>query len=134
MTEIIITICLYSSQPPITTAENSKYQMEKKAFQKCSVTIVDNLDVPVILPYLNSHELLTEKDRQMLLNRALTDFEKAENLLGILPRKDDGFFEKFMLCLCQTKSGTGHDNIVKALTTTLKEVKESFAQGDTSST
>jgi len=108
--------------------------MEKIAFRKCSVIIVECLDISAILPHLNSHGLLTEKDRQMLLNRAITDYEKAENLLDILPRKGDGFFEKFIFCLCKTKSGTGHDNIVKDLTTTFKKVKESFAQGDTPST
>ena len=103
----------------------SKHDRERIAFQKCSVTIANNLDIPTILPHLNSYELLNEQDRQMLIHTHYTNVEKANYLLGILPRKDHGFFEKFLLCLCESKTGTGHGDIVKALTATLKEVKES---------
>ena len=85
---------------------------------------MENLDIPIILPHLNSYELLNEKDRQTLLNTFITNVDKANYLLGILPRKDHGFFEKFLLSLCESKTGTGHGDIVKALTAALKEVNE----------
>jgi len=129
----LLFVYISSSFPSITPAENSKRQREETTFQKCSVTICKYIDISAIWPYSNSRELLTDNNYQMLLNRTFTNYEKAEYLLSILPKKDD-FFGKFMLCLCETKSGTGHDNIVKALTITLKEVREDFAQGDAPST
>ena len=105
----------------------SKHELERIAFQKCSVVITENLEISLILPHLNAHGLLNEKDLQTLLNTFTTNVDKANYLLGILPRKDHGFFEKFIFCLCQSKDGTGHGDIVKELTTALKEVKESNA-------
>ena len=69
--------------------------------------LVQNLDVSAILPYLNSKGLLTQKDSQMLLNRSITNVEKAEYLLDALPRKDKGFFKKFRDCLHKTQHATG---------------------------
>ena len=118
--------CVCSCRSPVaTTAAISKHQLEKQAFQKCSVIITDQLDISEILPHLISHGLLTDKDRQTLLNKVLTSVEKTHYLLDVLPRKDSGFFETFIFCLCQSKNGTGHGDIVKALTASFKEVKES---------
>ena len=90
--------------------------MEKRAFRKCSGIISDKLDISAILPHLNAQGLLTTKDYQTLTNKHSTDVEKAEYLIYKLPRKSNDFFGKFMLCLCESKSGTGHGDIVKALT------------------
>lgn len=92
-----------------------EHELEKIAFQKCSVIIVDNLDISAILQYLNSSQLLTQKDCQMLLNRSTTDMEKAQYLLEALPRKDSGSLKKFKDCLRRTQHGTGHGDILKAL-------------------
>lgn len=75
--------------------------------------------------------MLSTKDYQHLKNRYITDVEKAEHLICILPRID-GFFEKFMLCLCNSKIGTGHDDIVKALTAALNKIKEKNGKGSAS--
>ena len=121
----IINISIYLYRSPLATIDTvSKHELEKIAFNKCSVKITQNLDIAAVLPHLNSYGLLTEKDLQTLLNKYLTDVEKANYLLDILPRKEHGFFETFIFCLCQSKDGTGHGDIVKALTTTMKEVKE----------
>ena len=123
---IIIIKLLYICRFPLaTTATISKHQLEKQAFQNCSVIITDHLDISAILPHLNAHGLLADKDLQTLLNQVITNVEKAHYLLDILPRKDSGFFETFIFCLCQSKNGTGHGDIVKALTASFKKVKES---------
>ena len=96
----------------VTTLE---HQLEKNAFRKCSVIIVENLDIPTILPHLNSKGLLTQKDTQMLLNRSITDVEKVQHLLDVLPRKDRGSLKKFKECLHKTQQGTGHGDILRAL-------------------
>ena len=51
----------------------------------------------------------------MLLNRSITDVEKAQHLLDALPRKDRGSFKKFKECLNKTQQGTGHGDILRAL-------------------
>ena len=91
------------------------HQLGKNAFQKCSVIIVNNLDISAILPHLNSNGLLTQKDTQVLLNKSTTAVDKAEYLLEALPRKDCGSFKKFKDCLHKTQHGTGHGDILKAL-------------------
>ena len=108
---------------PATTTK-LKLEMKRLAFKKCSAVIVDNLDISAIFPHLNSHELLTEKDRQKLLNNYITDVDKAQYLLNALPRKGERFFDKFVYCLHQTKRGTGHGDIAKALSTSYKHIKE----------
>ena len=93
----------------------SQSKLKKKAFQGCSVAISEKLDVSVILPYLNEQGMLTRKDYQTLINRHTSEVEKTEYLIYILPKKTN-FFGKFILCLAKSKSGTGHDDIIQALT------------------
>ena len=107
-----------------TIATKSKHQLENIIIQRCSVEIVESLDVLEIFPHLNSQGLLTGDDRQILQNTCTTNKDKARYLLDALPRKEEGFLNKFLHCLYQTTSGTGHRNIAKALSTSYKEVME----------
>ena len=107
------------------TGTASKHQMEKIAFQKCSVIMKENLNINVIIPYLIAQGLLTEEDHEILLSFHFTDVNKIHYLLKELPRKGKGFFDKFSYCLHQTKRGTGHGDIVKALSATYREIRES---------
>ena len=107
-----------------TIATKSKHEVEKHAFKKCSVIIVSNLDVSAIFPHLNSHGLLTDKDSQVLQNNYITNVDKAQYLLNVLPRKGKKFFDKFLYCLHQTRRETGHGDIAKALSASYKDIKE----------
>lgn len=109
----------------------SRHQMKKIAFQKCSVIITENLNINVIIPYLNAQGLLTEEDHEILLSFHFTDTKKIQYVLKELPRKGNGFFDKFSYCLHQTKRGTGHGDIVKALSTTYREIRDSSNRVDT---
>ena len=100
--------------------------MQKTAFQKCSVIITENLNISAIFPHLHSQELLTEKDCDILLSVYLTDVYKRQYLLNELPTKGEEFFKKILYCLRQTKSGTGHGDIEKALSTSYKEIQASY--------
>ena len=109
---------MYSSHPKYAQKPSrvlSQRRLENKVFLGCSPAIFEKLDVSAILPYLNEKNMLTAKDYQTLINKSSTDFEKIEYLMYVLPRKGDDFFGKFMYCLCMSKPGTGHDDIVKAL-------------------
>ena len=88
--------------------------MEEKVFLGCSPIISEKLDVSAILPYLNEQQMLNRKDYQTLINRFITEVDKIEYLIYILPKKSD-FFGRFMYCLCMSKLGTGHNDIIKAL-------------------
>ena len=98
-------------------------KLEKKAFQGCSVAIFEKLDVSAILPYLNEQEMLTPKDYQTLINTHTTEVEKIEYLIYKLPKKTN-FFGKFIFCLCNSKSGTGHHDIIQALTRLKAKLEE----------
>ena len=55
--------------------------------------------------------------------------EKAQYLLEVLPRKNTGSLEKFQECLCETQQGTGHGDILKALSKQYdQEVKKRNSQ------
>ena len=92
----------------------SQRKLEKKVFLGCSPAIFEKLDVQAILPYLNKEGMLTTKDYQTLINKFTTEVEKIEYIIYMLPRKSD-FFGKFIYCLCMSKSGTAHDDIVEDL-------------------
>ena len=111
-----------------TIATKSKHQLESIIIEKCSVEIVEYLDVQEIFPHLNSQGLLTGDDRQILQNTCTTNKVKARYLLDALPRKEEGFLNKFLHCLYQTTSGTGHRNIAKALSASYEEVMKSNYQ------
>ena len=98
--------------------------MERNVIKKCSIIIVEKLDTESITPHLNSYGLLTENDLQTLLNPYITPRDKAKYLLGALPKKETGFLNKLIYCLRQTKHGTGHGELAKALSTTYKELSE----------
>jgi len=94
-------------------------------FRECAVTIVNKLDIDTIVPHLLSHHLLTRKDHQFLLSKSHTDDEKVQYLLYKLPRKADGWFERFLECLHESEEGTGHKDITKKLEAVrLQEIKD----------
>ena len=110
----ILHFCSSSLKQKTEVTLTQQHQLQTVTFQKCSDVIVNNLDVVAILPHLYSKDLITLHDLQKLLNSALTTMEKAQFLLDALPRKDR-FYEKFQDCLHQTKDGTGHSDILEAL-------------------
>ena len=127
---IPINICSSHSKQKVAIDVTSKHRLEEIAFQKCSVTIVGKLDTSAILPHLISKELLTQIDQQTLLSKSMTATEKAQYLVEALPRKNRGSLEKFKECLRETQNGTGHGDILRALSE--KYVKERNSQIDAS--
>ena len=102
------------------TTAKERYQVETAAFQACSRIITDKLDVLIILPELNSHHLLTQKDQQFLNNKTHEDYDKIQYLLCCLPRKANGWFKKFLDCLHLTSASTGHGDIADSLSEKLR--------------
>ena len=95
-----------------------------KVLQICSPAIKDMLDISAIVPHLNANNLLTKDNVKMLTNMSKTQQEKTEYLVYILPRKNNGWFEKFLQCLEQSAEVAGHTELVKELTVTLDDMKQ----------
>ena len=104
--------------------------MERDVIKRCSIIIVDKLDIESITPHLISHGLLTENDLQMLLNHYITQRDKTKYLLRALYKKETGFLNEFIYCLHQTRHGTGHGELAKVLSTTYKELSECNVRTD----
>ena len=77
-----------------------------------------------ILPQLIARHLLADDERQMLIMSGSTNGQKAQYLLDIMPRKEKGWFELFIECLCESSDGTGHHNLIKELETKFWELRE----------
>ena len=90
-------------------------QIEKMALEESYSIICAKLDAVVLHPLLYSENLLTDKDSQFLTDECRAHVDKANYLVINLPRKRKGWFTAFQHCLLQTKDGTGHDEIYKAL-------------------
>jgi len=95
-----------------------------KVLKICSPAIKDMLDIGVIVPHLNANNLLTKDNVKMLTNMSKTQQEKTEYLVYILPRKNYGWFEKFLQCLEKSAEVARHADLVKELTVTLDDMKQ----------
>ena len=89
--------------------------MDEQVFNKCSVILFHSLDVSTISPYLVKHQLVTESDSEKFDNPYISDVDKIDYLIQILPSKGNCWLEKFIQCLDETSEGTGHCKIVKEL-------------------
>ena len=106
---------------------DKKFQIQSAAFQACSRILTDKLDIKTIIPELNSCHLLTKKDHQFLINPMHEDYDKVLYLLYCLPRKGNEWFDKFLWCLDQSSSNTGHGDIISSLREKLKELEDQNA-------
>ena len=97
--------------------------MDENAFNKCHVILTESLNVQCIFPHLCANDLLTQDEKETLIVRCLTTHEKINKLMEILPRKGNGWLDKFILCLQSTSEGTDHSNIVQKLRHTRKQLE-----------
>ena len=116
-------ILCFSSHP---TQKLPLLHRQKLALRQYSVIITQCLHVEAIFPYLMEKNMLTSRDKQILMNNLTPDDDKIAYLLVILPKKGQDFFGKFMLSICESKdgTGTGHDDIIKALTAKINELNK----------
>ena len=64
---------------------------------------------------------MTTYDREKLINASITNCEKVQHLLSVLPKKDKGWLTKFLDCLCKSTDGTGHAGLAQKLSLTYEE-------------
>ena len=99
-------------------------ELQKKVLQNCSSAIDELLDFTAILPYLYASNLLTDENARMLKNISISQKEKAQYLVYILPRKAEGWFGRFLDCLQQSVEGTSHADLLKELEVNLDDLKQ----------
>ena len=97
-------------------------ELQKTVLRNCSPAIVELLDFAAILPYLYSSNLLTDENSRMLRNVSISQKEKAQYLVYILPRKAEGWFGRFLDCLRQSAEGTSHADLIKELEVNLDDL------------
>ena len=75
---------------------------QEKILQKYHVELLRQLNVELLLPYLNQHGLLTRDEHEDLINPLHTSATKVNKLLVWLPRKGSRFLYRFVECLQQS--------------------------------
>ena len=99
-------------------------ELQKTVLHNCSPSIVELLDFTAIVPYLRASNLLTEENVRMLKNVSISQKDKTQYLVYILPRKAEGWFSRFLDCLRQSTEGTSHGDLIKELEVNLDDVKQ----------
>jgi len=89
--------------------------MDVQAFNKCYAVLYNSLDIKAIYPFLVKQGLTTQSDKETLTHPYSTNFDKINHLTEILPKKGDGWLDKFIKCLEESSEGTGHSKMVKEL-------------------
>ena len=106
--------CQYDS----SNATSETEERQKKALQKNYPVLIEKIDIGALLPHLITMDLLTDEDKEILMNVAKTRTDKIHHLIDVLPRKAFGWFNNILECLQRSSSGTGHADIIKMLSIT----------------
>ena len=69
-----------------------------------------------LVPYLNRHELLTNRENDILQNSLVPHHDRVLNLLQIIEKKGPDGYEKFLRALKEETSHLGHRQVVNILT------------------
>ena len=77
-----------------------------------------DLNVPVLLPYLNKHHLITADVHEELTLPTATHASKVDRFVAELPKKGADFLEHFIMCLRESmvdEPGTAHGELADIL-------------------
>ena len=85
---------------------------------------IEKIDIGSLLPHLVTMDLLTDDDKEVLMNVTRTRTDRIHHLIDVLPRKAFGWFDNFLECLQRSTSGTGHADIIKRLSITYDSLSE----------
>ena len=78
--------------------------------------LVRLINLPELVPYLNRHELLTNRENEILQNNMVPHHDRVLNLLRFIEKKEPDGYEKFLQALKEETSHMGHRQVVKLLT------------------
>ena len=94
--------------------------LQEKTLISCHEVLEKKLDVKEIYSQMNQRNLLTSEDRHVLQDTSKSPETKIGHIVEMLPRKESGWWIKFIDCLKASTSGTAHEYLASALTNQLK--------------
>ena len=77
--------------------------------------MIDNLDLPSIVPILSAMGLLTKHEQERLLNELIRGDKRVMELVGMLSKKGSGCVRRFMECLRKETVHQGHKDLLCAM-------------------
>ena len=80
--------------------------------KKYQSELVQYIDLPSLIPYLNRHNLLTDDEQEMLLNTQFTERERILKLLALVEKKGKDGFESFLKALEEEPEHIGHKELM----------------------
>ena len=89
-----------------------------KVIRKYHSKLRMELNVPLLLPYLNKHHLITAKVHDELTQQTITHASKVDRLVAELPMRGVDFLERFIKCLRESveeEPGNSHEEIAEIL-------------------
>ena len=89
-----------------------------KIIRKYHSKLRKELNVPLLLPYLNKHHLITAKVHDKLTQQTITHASKVDKLVAELPMRGVDFLERFIKCLRESvedEPGNSHEEIAEIL-------------------
>jgi len=97
------------------SCNDGNQESEERTLCYCHELLRRKLDVRAIFPCLNQRDLLTRHDKDTLQNKSLSNDEKVDYLVQILPTKGKNWWNLFIASLRRSSQGTGHSNLADEL-------------------
>ena len=98
------------------------YDLHHKALHQSSVELHDKLNPDAIIPYLFHDNILTDDEEYSLTDSSRSWKQKINTIIGMLPTKGSGWWDKFIKNLRSTTAGTAHDELADELEQQLAEL------------
>lgn len=83
----------------LVSREKSELELESK-FKQHKAKLVEGINVPALLPYLQKHQVITREESERLNNTSLS--ERTAELLHIVSSKGPRALPKFFDCLSES--------------------------------
>ena len=78
--------------------------------------LVQLINLPELVPYLNRHEVLTPRENEILQNSNVPHHDRVLKLLTFVQKKGSIGYDKFLQALKEETSHLGHRQAVNILT------------------
>ena len=101
--------------------ESLREELQEKTLLSCHEVLNKKLDVKEIYSQMNQKNLLTTEDRHVLQDANRSQETKVNYIIEILPRKQSGWWGKFITCLKASTSGTAHEYLASILMSQLRQ-------------
>ena len=95
-----------------------------KVLEEVHPDLVRGLDIREIIPHLRQKHLINRKEYAILLDNTLSQEDKINKLILWIPDKGPNAMTKFIQCLKDTRSGTGHFGLSVKVQKAVELVKE----------